>query len=207
MTRRILVMGLPGAGKTTFTQDLVRRLMINHSVKWFNADAVREEYNDWDFSPEGRLRQVQRMRDLADKSGAEFAICDFVCPTEEYRKVFNADIVIWLDTIPEGRFDDTNRLFEPPTNYSYRIRNWHNNEKTLDLVLLDLSMFRDTNKRSIVKAISWRLLGTIDTFLLTWLVTGEVHIAAAIGGVEIVTKTLLYWLHERTWNRIKWGRG
>ena len=76
-------MGLPGAGKTTFTQELVKRLMLKHTVKWFNADAVRKEFDDWDFTPEGRMRQVYRMRNMADESKADFAVCDFVCPTEE----------------------------------------------------------------------------------------------------------------------------
>ena len=129
MTTRILVMGLPGSGKTTFSEELVKRLMLKHTVKWFNADAVRKEYNDWDFTPKGRLRQVKRMREMADKSGADYAICDFVCPTEEYRAVFEADYLIWMDTIEEGRFADTNKLFEPPTNYNIRIRNWEENVK------------------------------------------------------------------------------
>ena len=115
-------MGLPGSGKTTFSQDLVKKLMISRTVKWFNADAVRELYNDWDFSPEGRHRQVERMRDLAEESNADFAICDFVCPTDDLRDVFDADIVIWMDTIKEGRFEDTNRAFVPPTNYDFRVK-------------------------------------------------------------------------------------
>lgn len=204
--KRILVMGLPGSGKTTFSQELVKRLMLKHTVKWFNADAVRKEYNDWDFTPEGRLRQVKRMREMADTSGADFAICDFVCPTDEYRSVFNADIVIWLDTIKQGRFEDTNKMFESPKEYSYRIRDWANNEKTLDALLVDLGAHKESNSRSIAKAISWRTLGTLDTFLLSWLITGEWHLAAAIGGTEVITKMLLYYWHERLWNRIKWGR-
>ena len=201
--KRILVMGLPGAGKTTFTQELVKRLMLRYSVKWFNADAVRKEHDDWDFTPGGRLRQVKRMREMADTSGADFAICDFVCPTDEYRSVFGADIVVWLDTIQEGRFEDTNRVFEEPKEYSYRIRNWVNNEKTLDALIVDLGTQKDSNLRSIAKAVSWRLLGTVDTFLLSWIITGQVHIAAAIGGFEIITKTMLYYFHERIWTRIK----
>ena len=129
MTKRILVMGLPGSGKTTFSQELVKRLMLKHTVKWFNADAVRKEFDDWYFSPEGRLRQVRRMREMADASGADYAICDFVCPTEEYRQEFSADIVIWLDTIDSGRFADTNKIFEQPTRYNYRIENWKDNDK------------------------------------------------------------------------------
>lgn len=201
MTRRILVMGLPGSGKTTFTQQLVTKLMIKHTVKWFNADAVRKEFDDWDFSPEGRLRQVGRMRELADNSGADYAICDFVCPTEEYRKIFDADIVIWMDTITEGRFEDTNKLFVIPTKYDYKIQDWKKNDDIIDLICSFTT--KESNLRSILKAISWRTLGTIDTFVLSWLITGQVHLAAAIGGTEVITKMILYYGHERIWQRIK----
>ena len=204
MTKRILVMGLPGSGKTTFSQELVKTLMLKHTIKWFNADAVRKEYNDWDFTAEGRLRQVTRMREMADKSGADYAICDFVCPTEEYRQVF-ADYLVWMDTIEEGRFADTNKLFEAPDDYNFRIRDWADNERVLDLIVKQ-DLPKESNLRSIAKAISWRALGTLDTFVLSWLITGEVKLAMAIGGTEVFTKMVLYWFHERAWNRITWGR-
>ena len=91
MTIRILVMGLPGSGKTTFSQELVKRLMLKHTVKWFNADAVRKEHNDWDFSLEGRIRQSKRMRELADAKPDSFVVCDFVAPLLEMRDIFDAD--------------------------------------------------------------------------------------------------------------------
>jgi len=62
----------------------------------------------------------------------------------------------------------------------------------------------DTNIRSLTKAISWRLTGTVDTFLISWFITGELKLAGAIAFTEIITKILLYWLHERIWNRINW---
>jgi adenylylsulfate kinase len=203
MTKKILIMGLPGSGKTTFSQDLVKTLMLKHTVKWFNADAVRKEYNDWDFSPEGRLRQVTRMTIMAEESGADFAVCDFVCPIEYYRQVFDADIVIWMDTIQSGRFEDTNKLFEPPKEFSYRITDWTQNERVINSILDEFSHKKESNLRSILKAISWRTLGTVDTFILSWIITGQVHMAAAIGGVELITKTALYYGHERIWTRIK----
>ena len=201
----VLLNGELGAGKTTFTQELVKRLMLQGTVQWFNADEVRKKFDDWDFSAEGRLRQVQRMREMADAAKVDYVVCDFVCPTEEYRKVFEADYIVWMDAIEEGRFEDTNKLFERPTNYNFRITNWDQNEKVLDLILLQ-DLPKDSNLRSIVKAISWRALGTMDTFLLSWLITGQVHLAAAIGGTEVITKMALYWFHERVWNRFNWGK-
>jgi adenylylsulfate kinase len=121
---KILVMGLPGAGKTTFAAELVKRLNLSHSVSWYNADVVRETFDDWDFSPAGRQRQVERMRELSCLSKSDFVICDFVCPTDELRDIYAADIVIWMDTIQAGRFDNTNRVFVPPVHYTYRVTDW-----------------------------------------------------------------------------------
>jgi len=113
---RILVMGLPGSGKTTLAEQLVIELKAKmRGVAWFNADEVRKEHNDWDFSNEGRIRQAYRMRNLIDESAAEFCIVDFIAPLKVMRQIIDADFVIWLDTIKEGRYEDTNALFERPT--------------------------------------------------------------------------------------------
>ena len=179
--------------------------MLTHSVSWFNADSVREQFDDWDFSPEGRARQVKRMIDLSNDCGSDFAICDFVCPTQELRDRFNADVVIWMDTITEGRFKDTNRLFEKPTTATYCVTDW--TDLWVKTIANDLTQTpSDTHVRSLVKAISWRTLGTVDTFILSWLITGEAQVALVISGVEVFTKLFLYWAHERAWNRVKWGR-
>jgi len=117
---KILIMGLPGAGKTWIAERLHKQL----SAAWYNADKVREMANDWDFTEAGRLRQAKRMRHIADfeKSEGRIVMCDFVCPTEEARAAFNADVIIWVDTIKEGRFEDTNKMFEEPKGHvHYRI--------------------------------------------------------------------------------------
>ena len=129
-------MGLPGRGKTYLSERLQPLL----KCAWFNADKVREMANDWDFSEEGRTRQSNRMRAMADfeKSHGRYVICDFVCPTKETRKEFNADFVIWMDTIKEGRFEDTNKLFQEPDQINFHIREWNDtNHEEIAKVLLD----------------------------------------------------------------------
>ena len=116
-------MGLPGSGKTFLTERLAPLL----DAAWYNADKVREMANDWDFSKEGRERQSNRMKTFADfeKLHGRFVICDFVCPTEETRSNFDADITVWMDTIKEGRFEDTNKLFEDPKEVTFHIQEWN----------------------------------------------------------------------------------
>ena len=120
---KILVMGLPGSGKTYLSERLQPLL----EAAWYNADKVRGMAGDWDFSEDGRTRQSLRIKTLADfeSSHNRFVICDFVCPTEETRRIFNPDILIWLDTIKEGRFEDTNAIFEKPKKCDYTITEWN----------------------------------------------------------------------------------
>ena len=112
-------MGLPGSGKTTLANELAP--LIN--AKRLNADEVRKEANDWDFSKEGRIRQSKRMANLAKKLKEDrgYVVADFICPTPEARDLFPADYIIWVDTIKEGRFDDTNKMFIKPENFDYHV--------------------------------------------------------------------------------------
>lgn len=122
MTKRILVMGLPGAGKTYLAQYILERLQNAHKkVGWLNADDVRKKYNDWDFSVSGRIRQSHRMRELADSYSTDYVICDFIAPLKEQRDNFGADWTVWVDTIREGRYADTNAMFQEPEVYDFRI--------------------------------------------------------------------------------------
>ena len=138
---KILVMGLPGSGKTYLAAALKAYLEGNSSIKhmpahrmqdtvpasykcsvdWFNADDIRKRFNDWDFSKEGRIRQSLRMAEFAFKSTGDYVICDFVAPLVEMRNNFKADWTVWMDTIDQGRFDDTNKAFIPPKEYDFRV--------------------------------------------------------------------------------------
>ena len=112
-------MGLPGAGKTTLASELVPLL----NAKWINNDKVRKAANDWDFSEEGRSRQAKRMAKLAEKYKQEgrYVVCDFICPTPKARELFNADLIIWVDTIKKGRFADTNLMFVKPEKFDFHV--------------------------------------------------------------------------------------
>ena len=128
---KILIMGLPGSGKTTLARVLAEKLRCTH----FNADDIRENINkDLGFSPEDRIEQARRMGHLCNLSSrwGEAVIADFVCPTDATREAFNADFVVWMDTISSSRYKDTNSLFVRPKHYDYRVINF--SKSTIDLV-------------------------------------------------------------------------
>ena len=120
MRRKILIMGLPGSGKTTLAEKLVVKL----NAAWFNADAVRQDiYSELGFSQEDRAKHAERMGKLckwASMNGG-YAVADFICPTKETRIAFDADFIIWVDRIKDGRYEDTNKMFEEPENYDIRL--------------------------------------------------------------------------------------
>jgi Chromatin associated protein KTI12 len=143
MSVRILVMGLPGSGKSYLAQRLKDYIetrsdfstmptekLLNYespplfyksTVEWFNADEIRKKFNDWDFSKEGRIRQSLRMAQFALACKSDYVICDFIAPLPEMRHNFKADWVIWMDTIGASKYQDTNKMFVPPDVYDFRI--------------------------------------------------------------------------------------
>ena len=114
-------MGLPGSGKTTLASKLVPLL----KAKWINNDEVRKAANDWDFSEEGRIRQAKRVAEIAEKfkkeGNYEYLVADYICPTPKTRELFNADYIVWINTIKEGRFDDTNKMFVKPEKFDFEV--------------------------------------------------------------------------------------
>jgi len=131
MKKIILIMGLPGSGKTTLASNLTP--LIN--AKWINADKVRKAADDWDFSEEGRRRQAKRMSDFAIKYKKDGfnVVADFICPTPEARDLFNPDYIVWMDTIQKGRFEDTNKMFIKPKKFNFKV-------STLDAKLFSIQI-------------------------------------------------------------------
>ena len=115
---RVLILGLPGSGKTYLAKRFAKKI----KARWLNADKIRGRYNDWDFSRNGIIRQVKRMKKLADKSKNKIIVADFVCPLKKQLDIFKPDIIVWMDTIKKGRFESMNKMFKPPTRFHLRIK-------------------------------------------------------------------------------------
>lgn len=124
---RILIIGLSGSGKTTLAKALTKELNAKH----LNADEIRTQYNDWDFSDAGRLRQAHRIKNLSDKH--DLVVCDFIAPKAIHRHLVDADILVWMDTVKSSQYKDTDAIFEQPTNYQFKFteKNIDNNCKVI----------------------------------------------------------------------------
>jgi len=101
---QILIIGLSGSGKTTLAKELSALLNAKH----LNADELRTQYNDWDFSDAGRLRQAHRIKNLSDKY--ELVVCDFIAPQAIHRHIVDADVLIWMDTVKSSQYKDTDKI-------------------------------------------------------------------------------------------------
>lgn len=132
-------MGLPGSGKTTLAEKIMMK-MVRHKVatSWFNADVMRRLHDDWDFSSVGRHRQAERMGDYASlcKKNGIVAIADFVCPTNKTRQLFDTqgdtDYIVWMDTVQQSEYHDTDAMFEKPSYYNIRVTNFDQTDHVVD---------------------------------------------------------------------------
>ena len=142
---KILVMGLPGSGKTTLAKELAEQL----DAVYFNADVVREQFKDWEFDEEARERQAHRMSDLAWVAGEydKTSVSDFVCPTERTRRIFDADYTVFMDTIEAGRFEDTNKVFVKPNTADFVIAEWGNVEEQAQQIIKDIKAIQEFNPK------------------------------------------------------------
>lgn len=152
---KILICGLPGSGKSTLAEPFAELI----GAVWINADQVREKYNDWDFSPEGRIRQAQRMQYLSDGAvmAGKIAVADFVAPTEAARAAFNPDYVVWMDTVnksqsvngpaaPGSTFEQTDKMFEPPAKCDYHVNGWFDDTHAQLVKVVKNYMLKQQNK-------------------------------------------------------------
>ena len=151
---KILICCLPGSGKTTLAEPLAKTL----NAVWLNADQIRTKYegrdpSKWDFSGYGRLKQADRMRYLADGAAmsGKIVVADFVCPTDATREHFKPDFTVWMDTIQQGRFENTNKIFEKPRlkNVQYHVSTWF--DDTHEVLAEVLSRYSKMNNMTAIE--------------------------------------------------------
>ncbi len=137
--RKILIMGLPGAGKTYLAKEIYKHF---NAIR-INGDEVRKKFKDWDFTKEGRIRQAKRLNKISNyhiKKGKNVVV-DFICPNKDSFKYFKADFIIWMDTIKKGRhirkhLDDINPIFRKPKKFNLRVTS--KDAKLWKLAVIDL---------------------------------------------------------------------
>ncbi len=137
-------MGLNGSGKTTFAKKLAYALNCPH----LNADEIRKQANDWDFSEKGRKRQCLRMKEMAEALEG-FVVCDFICPTEELRQLFEPALLIWINTVKHSKYSDTNKMFESPERFHIQIRT--KDHKLFDLAVKQIKSLVTADLSTILK--------------------------------------------------------
>ena len=145
---KILIFGLSGSGKTTLAKPLAELINGVH----INADDIRTKHNDWDFSIKGRHRQSLRMGHIADGvvMAGKIAVLDFICPTAVTRDWVNADYSIWMDTIKESKYEDTDIIFQKPDlkEVNYHVNEWFNDTHTQLVDTIKTYMERNNASKS-----------------------------------------------------------
>ena len=136
--KKILIMGLPGAGKTYLAKEIYREL----NAVWINGDSIRKKYKDWDFTKTGRIRQAKRLNKISNEyiQKRKNVVVDFICPNKDSFKNFKADFIVWVDTIKKGRhirkhLDDINPIFKKPEKFNLRVTS--KDAKLWKLIVID----------------------------------------------------------------------
>jgi adenylylsulfate kinase len=131
---KVLIFGLANTGKSYLSTRL-KSAFADKRVAYFNADEIREKYNDWDFSDEGRKRQAQRAVDFG-KQDVDLIMWDFICPFQSARDALGADLVIWMNTNQSSKYKDTDAVFERPEHCDIEVtdKDWWTDDVTQETV-------------------------------------------------------------------------
>jgi adenylylsulfate kinase len=116
---KVLFTGLSGAGKTTLADEVYTLLKSKCRTVRVNADKVREETNNWDFTKEGRIKQTIELKKRSLFTYPTVVLCDFIAPTKDLRELYNPDLIIYMNTVSSSKYKDTDALYDPPTNANY----------------------------------------------------------------------------------------